>query len=197
MPANFRRQFVIFAVCLGVLFGFCLPVPAAEFTADVTVQSPYDSTEGKIYVKDSVYRFETTEDGKPVVYMVNQDSAVSRICHTADKIYYEVPSDDLKSIMKDPFQSLKYTLETPGTERKDLGKETINGIECTKQVVLWGGTPFYTYYTSEKYDFPIKFIRGEAEKTVELKNVEEKKIDDTFFRVPDGFALKKESEEKK
>jgi hypothetical protein len=49
---------------------------------------------------------------------------------------------------------------------------------------------------SEKYSLPLKMIRGAGEKVVELKNIEEKEIDDAMFQVPEGFAVKREAAEK-
>jgi len=70
----------------------------------------------------------------------------------------------------------------------------VNGLECDKSVLLWGGSEFYTYFMSRKYDFPIKIILGESVKVVELTNIKETVIDDGLFELPDGFTAMKESQ---
>ena len=184
----------IFLVTSIVLFQTAL---AGDFVAEMVEKSIGDTVISKIYVKGTKYRIETEEEGKQIVILVDQEANLTRICNMDEKSYMEIPSDDLKSLMNDPFQSLEFTIDTPGTESKTPEPEAVNGVECVKHVVLWGGAPFYTYYISEKYDLPLKIIRGNGEKVVELRNIEEKEIDDAMFQIPDGFTIKKESEDKK
>lgn len=197
MPIKLQATLLSMVLVLVMSTALCQIALGAEFVADMVDQSMGDTVSNKIYVKDSNYRIETEEEGKQIVFIVDQEANLTRICNMDEKSYMEIPSDDLKSLMNDPFQGLKVTLDTPGTESKTLESETVNGVECVKHVVLWGDAPFYTYYISEKYDLPLKIIRGDSEKVVELRNIEEKEIDDVMFQIPDGFSLKKESEEKK
>jgi hypothetical protein len=194
-----KLQAVLISIVLILVISpiLCRNAFGDEFVADMVDQSRRDTVTNKIYVKGANYRIETEEEGKQIVILVDREANLTRICNMDEKSYMEIPSDDIKSLMNDPFQSLKITLDTPGTERKTLESETVNGVECVKQVVLWGGAPFYTYYISEKYDLPLKIIRGNSEKVVELRNIEEKEIDDAMFQIPDGFSVTKESEEKK
>ena len=175
----------------------CQAASGGQFVADMVDQSMRDTVTSKIYVKDSNYRIETEEEDKPIVILVDQKANLTRICNMDEKSYIEMPSDDLKSLMNDPFQSLKSTLDTPGTESKTFEPEMINDVECVKHVVFWGDSPFYTYYVSDKYDLPLKIIRGDSEKVVELRNIQDKEIDDAMFQIPEGFSIKKEAAEKK
>jgi len=165
-----------------------------EFAADMVVQSRGETVSSKIYVKNSKYRIETTEDGQEIIIIVDQGINLTKVLNVNDKSYIEMPCDDMRSLANDPFQSLKATIDTPGIEKKALGSETVSGIECDKFVLLWGGSKFYTYWMSGKYDFPMKIILGESEKIVELKNIKESAIDDGLFELPDGFAAMEESQ---
>ena len=113
---------------------------------------------------------------------------MTRVANVSEKAFIEMPCDDMRSLMNDPFQSLKVTIDTPGIEHNSLGTETVNGIECDKSTLLWGGTEFYTYCMSHKYNFPIKIIRGQSEMVAELKNIKESAIDDRLFELPEGFS---------
>ena len=197
MATKLRAVLSSILLTLAISPILCQEAFGDEFTADMIEQSAADTVSGKIYAKGSNYRIEIQDEGKPMVILVDQDTNITRICDTTEKTYMEIPSDDLKSLMNDPFQSLKITLDTPGTESETHESETVNGVKCVKHVVLWGGVPFYTYYASEKYDLPVKIIRGNGEKVIELRNIEDKEIDDAMFKVPEDFSLIKESEEKK
>lgn len=197
MRIKFQPTFLSILPALVISLALCQAASGGQFVADMVDQSMADTVSNKIYVKDSNYRIETEEEGKPIVILVDQKANLTRICNMDEKSYVEMPSDDLRSLMNDPFQSLKATLDTPGTESKTYEPEKINGVECVKHVVLWGDSPFYTYYVSDKYDLPLKIIRGNSEKVVELRNIQDKEIDDAMFQIPKGFSLIKASEEKK
>ena len=173
---------------------FCQIAASVEFVADLVVQSMGKTVSSKIYVKGLKYRMETTEDGQEIIIIVDQGINLTKVLNVNDKSYIEMPCDDMRSLANDPFQSLKATIDTPGIEKKALGSETVSGIECDKFVLLWGGSKFYTYWMSGKYDFPIKIILGESEKVVELKNIKESDIDNGLFELPDGFTAMEESQ---
>ncbi len=177
-----------------VLGAFCSPTLAVDFSADMIITEAGNTATNKIFVKDSSYRMETTEDGLEIIVIVDQGANLSRVLNVNEKAYIEMPCDDMRSLANDPFQALKATIDTPGIEKKDLGSETINGIECDKSVLLWGGSKFYTYWMSGKYDFPIKIIHGEGEKVVELKNIKESTIDAGIFKLPNGYSAMEESQ---
>jgi len=182
------------AVVVFALSAFCSLTLAAEFSADMNVTEGDNTTTNKFYVKDTKYRIETMEEGQEIIIIVDQGANLTRVLNVNENSYLEMPCDDMRSLANDPFQSLKATLETPDIEKKAVGPETVNGLECDKSVLLWGGSEFYTYFMSRKYDFPIKIILGESVKVVELTNIKETVIDDGLFELPDGFTAMKESQ---
>lgn len=192
MRTNMLISWLFRVVMVFVLSAFFSLTLAAEFSADMVVVDGGNTTTNKLYVKDSKYRMETTEDGLEIIIIVDQETNLTRVLNVNEKAYIEMPCDDMRSLMNDPFQSLKFTIKTPDIETKTLGTETVNGIECDKSVLLWGGSEFYTYCMSRKYDFPIKIIQGESERVVELKNVKESAIDDGLFELPEGYSVMEE-----
>jgi hypothetical protein len=169
---------------------------AGDFVADVVETTPRDTVTSKIYVRGTSYRIETEEEGKQLVILVDQEGNVSWICDVEARACEEIAADDIKSLMKDPFMSLRVTKETPGTEAKELDPQTIGAVDCAVHVIMWGDQPFYTYYASDKYSLPLKMIKGTGEDVVELKNIEERELDDAVFEVPEGFSVEKELQEK-
>lgn len=107
----------------------CQIAESVEFVADMVVQSEGETTSSKIYVKDLKYRMETTEDGQEIIIIVDQRINLTKILNVNDKSYIEMPCDDMRILMNDPFQALKATIDTPGIEKNALGSETVNGIE--------------------------------------------------------------------
>ena len=194
MRANMLISWLFRVVIVLVLSVFCSLAVAAEFSADMVVVAGGNTTTNKLYVKGLKYRMETIEDGQEIVIIVDQETNLTRVAIISEKAYIEMPCDDMRSLMNDPFQSLKVTINTPGIEHNSLGTETVNGIECDKSTLLWGGTEFYTYYMSRKYDFPIKIILGQSEMVTELKNIKESAIDDGLFELPEGFSAMEESQ---
>ena len=76
-----------------------------------------------------------------------------------------------------------------------LGKETVNGIECTK-FELWNkensSQKMYTVWLSEKYEFPIKMINhidGSEGSGMELKDIEPWTPDANSFSIPEGYQI--------
>ena len=196
LPTRSTYPFVTIAACMVASVLLFRSAAAGDFVADVVETTPRDTVTGKIYVRGTTYRIETEEEGKQLVILVDQEGNVTWICDVEAKACEEIAADDIKSLMKDPFMSLRVTKETPGTEAKELEPEEIDGVECAVHVIMWGENPFYTYFASEKYSLPLKMIRGAGEKVVELKNIEEKELDDAVFAVPEGFSVEKELQEK-
>lgn len=194
MRKNILINWLFRAVLVFVLSAFGSLTLAAEFSADMVVVERGKTMTNKIYVEDTRYRIETKEDGLEIIVIVDEGANLTRVLNVNEKAYIEMPCDDMRSLINDPFQALKVSIETEGIEKKDLGTETVNGIECDKSVLLWGGSEFYTYYMSQKYDFPIKIILGKSEKVVELKNIKESAVDDGMFVLPEGFSLMEESQ---
>ena len=188
MRANTLINWVFRIMTVLFLSIFCSLAVASEFSADMVVVNGGDTTMYKLYVKGLKYRMETTEDGQEIVIIVDREANLTRVAIVSEKAYIEMPSNDIRSLMNDPFQALKVTIDTPGIENNSLGSETVNSIECDKYALLVEGAEFYTYYMSRKHEFPIKIILKKSERVTELKNVKESAINDRLFEVPEGFS---------
>ena len=96
------------------MFAYGNAAPASQFTADMIQSDGGDTTTGKIYVKNSKYRMDQEEDGHQVFVIVDQTAGVTRVLMPEEKMYMEMGTQDFRSLMKDPFQGVKYTARSPG-----------------------------------------------------------------------------------
>jgi len=111
-------------IVVFALFACSNAAPVSQFTADMIQSEGGDTITGKIYVKNSKYRMDLEEDGHQVFVIVDQTAGVTRVLMPEEKMYMEMGTQDFRSLMKDPFQGLKYTASTG--DSKHLGTETVN-----------------------------------------------------------------------
>jgi hypothetical protein len=162
---------------------------AVQFTADMGVKLHYEdeATTQKLYVGEAKYRMDQEEDGRQVVVLVDQKVGMTYVFLPAEKIYVEMPSDDLQSLMNDPFQAARFT-EAVG-EKSKQGTEKVGGYACDVYVVKREGDIIMQLWLSEKLGFPLKIvIPGEGGRTMELRNIKEGKVDEELFTMPAGFT---------
>ena len=183
---SIHRWFKI-AILLLVLFSSSY---ALQFTADMWVKLHYkdEATTQKLYVGETKYRMDLEEGGQEVVVLVDQQAEMTFVLLPTEKVYMEVSSDDLQSLMNDPFQAAKFT-ETLG-EKSKSGSEKVSGYSCDVYDVKRDGDVIMKLWVSEKLDFPLKIlIPGEGGRTMELKNIKEDKLAEKLFTMPDGFTI--------
>ena len=95
--------------------------------------------------------------------------------------------------MKNPFEAHKYMESNHKAEI--AGKEIINGVSCSKQVIKVNGEIAMIAYISDKYNFPVKVENKANGFLAELKGMRVIPVDPVFFEIPDGY--KKQEIEKK
>ncbi|KPK73878.1 hypothetical protein AMJ87_00060 [candidate division WOR_3 bacterium SM23_60] len=161
---------------------------ALQFTADMWVKLHYEdeATTQTLYVGEAKYRMDQEEDGQEVIVLVDQEAGMTYVLLPTEKMYMEMPSDDLQSLMNDPFQAAKFT-EAVG-EKSKIGNEKVSGYACDVYDVKRDGDVIMKLWVSEKLDFPLKIvIPGEGGRTMELKNIKEGKPEEKLFTMPTGF----------
>ena len=146
-----------------------------------------------VYSADAGYRYEFNEDGQEGVVIVKTDSPDVIILMPQQKMAMKSPAESSMSMGSDPIKSYEY-YKAKGL-LKELGKETVNGIECTK-FVLWNkensSQKMYTVWLSDKYQFPIKMVNhidGEEGSGMELKDIEPWTPDAKSFSIPEGYQI--------
>lgn len=173
------------AVLLLISFSF---ISAVQFTADMSVKLHYENeaTTHTLYVGDAKYRMDQEEEGQEVVVLVDQEKGMTYVLLPSEKMYMEMPNDDMQSLMNDPFQAAKFT-ETIG-EKSKIGSEKLSGYASDVYAIKRDGDVIMKLWVSEKLGFPLKIvIPGESGRTMELKNIKEGKPNEELFTMPTGY----------
>lgn len=197
MPKDrFPGWFIVTCVVLSICV--CANTSSAtQFTADmsVTIHHNNEIQTGKISVKDARYRIEQVEEGQEIVVLVDQEQGLTRVLLPADKMYMEMASDDMQSLMNDPFQAAKYT-ETIG-EKVKTGVEKISGYECDLYAIKRNGDDIMRLWVSKKVSLPLKIeIPGKGGRTMLLENIKTSSLEDDLFAMPAGYTKKDEPGER-
>ena len=167
-------------------FILCAPAQAAQFSADLIDAKGDRTLHGKIYVKDHQYRMEMPEAEEKVIILVDEKTGTTRVLAPAERIFLEFKNTNMKSLMNNPFQAFRYSKER--YESKAMGKETINGYVCQKTLLSAQGQDLMTAWMSTKLGFLVKIVNhGKKGMFFELKNIKEGPVDDTHFKVPEGY----------
>ncbi|MBU1319511.1 MAG: DUF4412 domain-containing protein [candidate division Zixibacteria bacterium] len=182
-------KFIALVLLSVALLASCSSEPQIEgtqFSANILAAQAGDSAIGKIYVKDHIYRMDLHQHGHDFIVIVNEDSNLTQLLMPPEKIYMDMPTDDQMSTRNDPFQALKYTSSIG--ENKLVATEKINGQQCDKYTITIDSNQILEYWQHKKLDFPIKIVGTVGPRnTMELSNIDITEMDDTLFRIPDGY----------
>ena len=176
---------------------FVLPL-SAQFKAKMVFNSMGKERAFTVYSSDEGYRYEFNEDGQEGVVIVKNDSPDVIILMPQQKMAMKSPAESPMSMGNDPIKSYEH-YQKDGT-LKEIGKEIINGIECTKSE-LWNisgdeygkaSQKMITIWNSDKYNFPIKMINhidGSEGSGMELKDIKPWTPDANSFSIPEGYQI--------
>ena len=187
-----KKIIILFAVCMLIL-----PL-SAQFKAKMVFNAMGQERIFNVFSSDAGYRYEFNEDGQEGVVIVKTGSKEVIILMPQQKMAMKSPAESPMSMGSDPLKSYEY-YQKDGT-LKELGKETINGVECTKSE-LWNITgneygqvnqKMFTMWYSEKYKFPVKMINhidGSEGSGMELRDIEPWTPDSHSFSIPEGYQI--------
>lgn len=163
------------------------PHPDTQFSADLLEQYQGQAVTSKIFVKGNRYRMIQQEEGETLFVVVDQDIEKTRVLVPSLKQYLEIGSQDMMSLMNDPFQTLKYTVTQ--ASRVSQGKETISGYECEKYLLSVQGMEAMSYWQSEELNFPLKMVvHGQGGISIELTNIVTGPLSDSLFQIPTDYT---------
>ncbi len=169
-----------------------------QFKAKMVFNSMGKERAFTVYSADDGYRYEFNEDGQEGIVIVKNDSPDVIILMPQQKMAMKSPAESPMSMGSDPLKSYEH-YQKAGT-LKEVGKETINGVECTKSE-LWNITgdeygkvnqKLFTIWNSDKYKFPIKMINhidGAEGSGMELRDIEPWTPDAHSFSIPEGYQV--------
>ena len=169
-----------------------------QFKAKMFFTSMGEERVYSVYSADDGYRYEFNEDGQEGVVIVKKESPEVIILMPEQKMAMKSSKENPMTMGNDPVGSYEYFREKGSV--KEVGTETINGLECIKSE-LWNESSneygeanqkMYTIWTSVEYDFPVKMINhieGSEDAVMEMKDVEPWTPDEDSFKIPEGYTV--------
>ena len=164
-----------------------------QFTGDMVFNSNGQEKQFKVYSAEAGYRYEFDERGSKGAIIVQNGSKEVIILMPDQKMAMKSAAGSAMSMNSDPLKALeKYEEEG---ELKEVGKESINGIVCTKSELWSKKNPeqkMYTLWLSDKYKFTMKMINhmdGSKDSGMEMKNVKSWVPDNSKFEIPKDYQI--------
>jgi hypothetical protein len=151
-----------------------------------------------VYSADAGYRYEFNEDGQEGVIIAKKGADDIIILMPQQKMAMKSSAGDPMSLGNDPVGSYEYHKDQATV--KEVGHESINGIECIK-TELWNknsnefgqaNQKLFTVWTSIEYDFPVKIINhidGTGDSTMEIRDIEAWAPNPASFEIPEGYQV--------
>lgn len=184
-----RSVHCLLVILSGVLL-LCGASYSAEFSADMTESQGSYSKSGKLFVKGSQYGMELEDSGEKVRVFVDTEANKTVVLNLSKQEFRELASDDMNSLMNDPFQGYQYMIKRGFGVEKPAGTETVDGFECHKYVMVTeDSTELMSRWVSSKLNFPIKIVaHGNPSRIMALTNIVEGAVDDAKFVIPEGYT---------
>jgi len=178
--------FGVFIPATLLVFG-SISLSAAEFTAKFIDRQGDQITEGDLYVKGTDYCMIMEKGGSKAKIIVDTENNKTIIAIYSEKEYHIVASDDMISLINDPFQSYNYSKGFG--EEEFVGTEMMNGYECDVYKIAMGESPVMTKWHAKSLNFPIKIVgHGQEERIIQLNQIEEEVPNEVIFAIPEGFT---------
>lgn len=174
------KNFLIVLSMIFLLHGAAL---ATEFSADTLMT--YEGSQkitGKIYFKPDMFRMDM-KDMEDMTVITRIDRKVMWNIMRREKMYMEMPLD----LSNRPKVEEKFEGEI---ERKEVGKETVNGHPATKYLITYKvdnkKEQVYQWVATD-IKFPVKTAAVDGSWTQEFKNIQIGPQQQSLFEVPAGY----------
>ncbi len=159
---------------------------ASGFTADlVQIEKGSVKKSRFYYLNPSRYRIDTVEKGQELQVLVDRRTGTTRIMAPASKVFVEMDNTSMVSLMENPFESFFHISQQH--KPRPQGHQVLEGLECEKRVITDRGKPVLVAWIALEYDFPIRIESPSNLVSVQLRNINGRKLDPADFAVPPGF----------
>lgn len=186
-----KRYNTIFLKCIYLLIAVMIIMAAnasaADFTGKLKMKLNDETNKGDIFVSGPKYCMELEQYGEKVKVIVDTGKNETTIIRLSIKEYRTIASDDMLSLMNDPFRSYQYSLANG--EEKFMGTEMVHGYECDVYQIVMADTPVMEKWQAKSLDFPIKIVGyGQQKRIIEITDIKEKTLEASIFAIPEGFT---------
>ncbi len=165
----------------------------SQFKAKMVFNSMGKERAFDVYSADAGYRYEFNEDGQAGVVIAQKGAKQLIILMPQQKMAMKSALESPMSMGNDPLQSYEHH-KAMGI-LKEVAKEAVNGVACTK-FELWNKEnstqKMYTVWLSDKYEFPIKMVNhidGIEGTGMELKDVQPWTPKADSFAIPKTYQI--------
>lgn len=175
----------LFLVVISLL---AMPVCAAEFSADMSIQSAAggDLT-GKVFVRANDLRQDLDTPMGTQTTIIDRETGVMYILLPGQKRYMEMKNTQVTLDKDEKFED-KFSEEGKIT---NLGTETVEGYLCDKFHIVYNDTDLGegTVWVAKDINYPVKIkIQNPQDKaTIKYSNICETKLQDSLFLLPEGY----------
>lgn len=155
-----------------------------EYSADMVNTVAGRTTTSRIWVKDGKMRMETDTPQKAVT-IFRPDKKASYMLDETAKTYMEIKTDPTQFAGTAAEEELAKL-----GERKHVGTETVNGVQCDKYTFTFHDKSMGTQdqWIGKKFKAMVKMEqKGPYPMIIEQKNFKEGRVSDTLFEIPDGY----------
>ncbi len=165
----------------------------SQFKAKMVFNTMDKQRDFIVYSADDSYRYEFNENSQEGIVIVQKGSKELIILMPQQKMAMKSSAGSPMSMGSDPLQSYEHH-KAMGL-LKEVGKEIVNGIECTKFELLNkenSSQKMYTVWLSDKYEFPIKManhIDGVEGTGMELKDIQPWAPKADSFLIPKDYQV--------
>lgn len=199
-----KNKFRTLGVLLGIALLFSMSnicsALAASFVAQMVMEMKGKKTVSPFYFKDSVYRFDTVQNGVPVYMLIKRKDPFMTMVIPSEKGYMRAPKQ-MAVLMKNNLFEAHFYASKKFYKLASKSEEKLGNFKCIKEVYTIEGAAgpekVSIAWVAARFDFPIKIITYHKEKElakVELRNIEEKQLDPSLFQIPVGYKEIKPSD---
>jgi len=165
---------------------------AAEFVGDLTLKSARQTMTGRLFVKDSLYRMDFSQDAGKVYVLVDQSAGECRIVNPPARTYRILPLNAPTVVQNDPFQAARIG-DSLGV-RDYRGADTLEGFPCDRFTIRLGKNPLMNQWIPTRLGFPIRIenLMSPDSAYVAVTNIAIGPVDSALFVIPLDYSLQAE-----
>lgn len=176
------------ALLAAVICLLAVPVHAAEFSADLTIQSAAGGElTGRVFVKSNNLRQELDTPAGIQTSIVKPGAGVMYILLPGQNMYMEMQNTQ---VTLDEGEDFGKKFSEQG-KVSNLGTETVEGYLCDKFHIVYNDPNLgeATVWVAKDLNYPLKiYMENPQDKaTILYSNISEADLEDSLFMLPEGY----------